>query len=57
MYLTGALFGALTGVLVVFLKKSTPFSKTVNVKKFRQELFYYIEEKILFTVTFLMDYY
>ncbi len=52
MYLTGALFGALTGVLVVFLKKGTPFSKTVNVKNFGQELFYYIEEKILFTVTF-----
>lgn len=42
---------ALTGVLEFFLKRY-PFSKTVNVKNFGQELFYYIEEKILFTVTF-----
>jgi len=33
MYLTGVLFGELTGVLVGFFKKGIPVSKTENVKK------------------------
>jgi len=43
MYLTGALFGALTGVLVVFLKKGAPVSKT---EKILDRYYFIIEEKI-----------